>query len=80
MQQGDTQRLALLAQKSSEYVEQIGMLKVLDKGNFVNELNELRGLYRHLCLSVSDQKEKTSDELSKIRKAKSTLSVYRESI
>lgn len=80
VQQGDIDKLEQLAHKSGEYIERIEKMEILDGEDFINELNELRGLYSQLCLSVGDQKQKTSNELNQIHKVKSTLSVYRTNI
>ncbi|MBN1796319.1 MAG: hypothetical protein JW804_06570 [Sedimentisphaerales bacterium] len=80
IQQGNIEGMEKIAEQCAGYVEKIGLMKLLDKEQFEAQRLQLRDLYGKLCLLITDQKQKTTEEIRKIRKTSKTLDIYRSSV
>ena len=61
-------------------MEKVTESRVLELPEFRNYQKKLQRLYNELCLTLTTQKAKIAEELSRIRKGKKTIEVYRNNI
>ncbi len=70
-------QFGVLTSKASALVKEIERTGILDRNELRYRRETLRKRYENLCLIVAAQKANVCRELSRIRKGKKTISVYR---
>jgi hypothetical protein len=79
--QGDINTVEILNKQAGLLVEKIVQTNVFESAEFKNQRKKLQKLYEELSLAVAAQKAETSEQqLSRIRKGRKTLHVYRGGI
>ena len=81
-QQGnsDNRHFEPLSKQANLVVEKITKERILELPEFKNRREHLQKLYQHLCLVITAQKTETVEELSRVRKGKKTVGIYRNNI
>lgn len=78
--QGNINKVEVLSKQAGSVVGKIAQTRVLELPEFKNRQEQLQKLYEDLCLAVTVQKAGTTEELSRLRKGKKTIEVYRSNI
>jgi hypothetical protein len=76
----DNRHLEPLSKQADLLVEKIAQEGILELPEFKNRREHLQKLYQHLCLVITAQKTETVEELSRVRKGKKTVGIYRNNI
>lgn len=76
----DNRHFEPLSKQADLLVEKIAQERILELPEFKNRREHLQKLYQHLCLVITAQKAETDEELSRIRKGKKTIGIYRNNI
>ena len=79
-QQGNIRDVENLSKQTDFLVRKITQTDILESVEFKDRLERLQKLYKNLCLAVTAQKANVSEELSRVRKGKKTVTAYRNSI
>lgn len=67
----------VLSRQADSLVEEITQTGILKLPEFRNRREHLRKLYDALCLAVTAQRADVSEKLSRVRKGKKTVEIYR---
>jgi hypothetical protein len=67
----------VLSRQADSLVEEITQTGILKLPEFRNRREHLRKLYDSLCLAVTAQRADVSEKLSRVRKGKKTVEIYR---
>ncbi len=78
--QGNINEIEILSKQSGSLVGKIARSGFLESSEYKNQQEQLRKLYQELCLALTAQQDKTSEELSRVRKGKKTVGIYRKNI
>jgi len=78
--QGNISKVEILSKQAGSVVGKIAQTGVLELPEFKNRQGQLQKLYEDLCLAITAQKAGTTEELSRVRKGKKTVEVYRSNI
>jgi translation initiation factor IF-2 len=81
--QGNITEVEILSEQAGSLVEEITQTGILDPAGPVfngQQQEQLRKVYKDLCLAITDQKMEVSKELSRVRKGKKTIQTYRSHI
>ena len=79
-QQGNIRDVEALSKQSDSLVRKIAQSVLLELAEYKDRLEQLKKLYENLCLAITAQKANVSEELSRVRKGKKTVTAYRNSI
>ena len=79
-QQGNINEIEVLSKQASSLVRKIAQSGVLESSEFKSQRKQLRKLYQDLCLAITAQQAETAEELSRVRKGKKTIAIYRGNI
>ena len=78
--QGDSVGVEALMPDAKNLMQQIAELKVTDSVSLNEKKNKLQNMYKKLSLIIAGSKEETFAELTKVRKSKTVLGVYKKGI
>jgi len=78
--QGKLGEVETLGEQAGDIAKEIGQTGILEQAGFEEQREHLAGLYRDLRLTLSDQKDEISRELSRIRRGRRTIGAYRSNI
>jgi hypothetical protein len=76
-QKGNLAGVELLSKRAEPLVGQIAASGILGRSEFEDRREQLKKLYNNLCLAITAQKKGVSERLSRIRKGRKTIGVYR---
>ena len=69
-----------LTAKTASIVSKLAQSKVLKSAEFKNQHEQLRKLYKDLCLALVAEQTETADAINRVRKGKKTIEVYRNNL
>lgn len=78
--QGDMDGVEALLSDTENLMQKIAELKVTDSASLMDKKNELQRMYEKLILIIAGHKNETFQELTKTRKSKAVLGVYKKDI
>lgn len=78
--QGNINEIELLSKQASSLVGKISRMGIFESSEFKSQHEQLRKLYQDLCLALTAQQAQTAEELSRVRKGKKTIEIYRSNI
>ncbi len=78
--QGNINEIELLSTQASSLVGKISRTGIFESSEFKSQHEQLRKLYQDLCLALTAQQAQTAEELSRVRKGKKTIEIYRSNI
>jgi len=78
-QSGRLDDLAASVQRAGELADRIGAACGPQDGRRGEQIERVRSLHKQLCLTLAGRKQELADKLTKMRRGKSMLRVYRES-
>ncbi len=81
--QGNIKDVGILSERGAWLVEKIAQTGILDpapRRGGGGRREKLRKLYEDLCLAITAQKADVSEKLSRVRKGKKTIQIYRSHI
>lgn len=65
-----------LAEQSREMADQVAGLGLLERPEFDQEKEQIRGLYNQICLVIASERQEVSEKLKQIREGIRVLSKY----
>ena len=77
---GNIKEVEVLSEQASSLVEKVKLSGVLESAEHKSQLEQLQKLYQELCLVITAQQARTTEELKRIRKGKRTIAAYRGNI
>jgi hypothetical protein len=77
---GNIGEVETLVKQAGLLMEGVSELRILELPEYKNYREKLQGLYKELCLILTEQKAGLAEELSQIRKGRKTIEVYRDNI
>ncbi len=77
---GDIKGVESLSKQANSLVEKCVQSRILERVDLKNQGEKLQKLYEQLSLALSAQIAETNEQLSRIRKGRRTLHIYRGSI
>jgi hypothetical protein len=80
VQQDNIRNVENLSKQTDSLVKKIAQTESVESAEFKNRREQLQKLYKNLCLAITAQKANASEELSRVRKGKKTVTAYRNSI
>jgi hypothetical protein len=79
-QDGNTSSLEVLSEQADSLARKIADTGILELPEFGDRRKQLQKLYDSLCLAITAQKADVCEKLSRVRKARKTVEVYRNSV
>jgi len=80
VQQGNISGVEILSKQASSLVVEIAQTGILELREFKNRREQLQKLYDSLLLAITAQRADISEKLSRVRKGKKTVGIYRSNI
>ncbi len=78
--QSNINEIEILSKQSDSIVREITRSGILESSEFKSRHEQLRKLYQDLCLALTAQQAETTKDLSRVRKGKKTVEIYRNNI
>ncbi len=78
--QGNIRGVVVLSKQANSLVRKIAQTRILELREFKNRREQLQKLYDSLLLAITAQSAEAAGELSRVRKGKKTIGVYRSNI
>lgn len=79
-QQDNISGVEVLSKQASSLVVEIAQTGILELREFKNRREQLQKLYDSLLLAITAQRADISEKLSRVRKGKKTIGIYRSNI
>ena len=76
--QGDWGGVESLMSDAENLIQKIAQLKVIDSPALMEKKNKLQNMYKKLSLIIAGNKDETFAELTKVRKNKTVVGVYKK--
>jgi len=80
VQQGNISGVEILSKQASSLVVEIAQTGILELREFKNRREQLQKLYDSLLLAITAQRADIAEKLSRVRKGKKTIGIYRSNI
>jgi len=74
---GNISEVTTLSRQTDSLVQKIAQAGLLEMPEFEGRRVQLQELYGSLCLAITAQKAEASRKLSRVRKGRKTIAVYR---
>lgn len=78
--QGNISEVEVLSRSADSIAQEVARTGILKLAEFRDRREQLRQLYEALCLAIVAQKAETGAELTRVRKGKKAVGVYRSNI
>ena len=78
--QGNISGVEVLSRQADSLVKEIAQTRILELPGFEDQQQRLRRLYDSLCLAITARKSGIAEELSRLRRGRKTVEIYRNNI